>query len=630
MLNLMRKKAGSWMIKVLLALIVVVFMFWGVGSFQDRQGAVVAQVDGMPITYDEYNRAYNNMLDRLKQQIGNDVTDEMIQMFQVKEQALDGIVNRRLMLAEANRLGFRISEEELVDTIQSIPAFQREGRFDNDLYQRILNSLRMSPEGFEQDQRETIIIEKLRAFVAGNVKVSDLEARKTYEYQDARVSIDYLLVAPEKYTDITPTSEDLKPFYEERKEGYKTEPKIKVRYVRFIPKDYMDQVDVLEDEIRDYFDTHTEEFKTPKTVEARHILVNVANDADEATVEAARQKILDVLKKARDGEDFAELAKTHSEGPSKERGGLLGAFKKEDMVAPFSEKAFSMAAGDISEPVRTRFGWHLIKVEKINPETSKALAEASEGIKKNLSREKARALAYDAAEIFYDSVFENEDLKQIADEKKQAVQSTDFFDRQGPKEIGAGGTQFATAAFALKETSISEIIDIGDSYYVLQPMEREPAKIPDLAEVEAKVSADWKKMRQDEKAKADAETILGELSQKDGWVDVAKKHGLSSKTTDLFNRSEAIPDIGFERDLSQAAFALTEANPLTEKAVKGQKGYYLIRLKERKAPEPEGFEAKKEEIVQRLQSQKTMNLYNAFLARLKANSKITKNMEFFN
>lgn len=618
------------MIKVLLALIVVVFMFWGVGSFRNRQAAVVAHVDGIPITYDEYNRAYNNLLDQLGRQLGNNLTDETIQMFRVKDQALDTIVNRRLMLAEAKRLGFRISEEELVDSIQSIPAFQRDGRFDNELYQRILNSLRMSPEGFEQDQRETIIIEKLRAFVAGNVKVSDAEARQTYAYQDTRVSIDYLLVEPEKYKDVTPTSEELNTFYEEKKENYKTEPKIKVQFVRFIPKDYMDQVDVSADEIQEYFDAHTDEFKTPKTVEARHILINVANDADDVTVDAAREKILEVLKKAQAGEDFAELAKTYSEGPSKDRGGLLGAFKKEDMVAPFSEKAFSMAVGDISDPVRTRFGWHLIKVEKINPETSKTLDEASDTIKKNLSREKAKALAYDAAEAFYDKVFEDEDLKQIADEQKQTLQSTDLFDRQGPQKIGAGKAQFATAAFALKESGVSEIVDIVDSYYILQPTEREPAKIPDLADVKTKVSADWKKMRQDEKAKADAEAILGELNNVEVWPDVAKKHGISPVTTALFLRSEAIPDIGFERDLAQAAFELTEVKPLAEKVVKGQKGYYLIRLKERKAPDPAGFEAKKEEIIQRLQGQKSMNLYNAFLARLKANSEITKNLEFFN
>jgi len=616
------------MIKVVLALIVVVFMFWGVGSFRNRQAAVVASVNGMPITYDEYNRAYNDLIEQMNRQFGNNLNDEAIKMLQVKKQALDRVINRRLMLAEADRLGFRMSDQELVDTIQSIPAFQRDGKFDNNLYQRILNSLRMTPEGFERDQRDTILIEKLRAFVAGNVKVSDAEARQKYDWQDVTVAIEYLLVEPRTYKNVKPSPEELETYYNENKENYKTEPKIKVRYVRFTPQDYMAQVDVPEDEIRDYFDNNAEDFKTPKTVEARHILTKVDSEADDATVETARQKLLEVLKKARAGDDFAELAKTYSEGPSKDQGGFLGAFKKEEMVAPFSDKAFSMAVGEVSDPVRTRFGWHLIKVEKINPASSQTLAEATDQIKNQLSREKAMALAYDAAEALYDAVFEGEDIEQVATEQKLKVQTTDFFGGQGPPETGAGRSQFATTAFTLKEMDISEIIDAGDSYYLLQPFDKQPARVPPMTDVKDKVSADWVKKRQDEKAREDAEALLAELKKGKAMSAVEKKHAAAPQTTGFFKRSEAIPGIGSEGDITQAAFELTEAKNLAEKIIKGQKGYYIIRLKNRQAPDPAGFEAQKDKIVQQLRGQKGFGLYNTFLARLRADSEVNIKPEF--
>ena len=628
MLSLMRKKAGSWMIKVILALIVVVFMFWGVGSFRNQQATVVASVDGMPITYDEYNRVYNDLIEQLSRQMGSNLNEETLKMFQVKKQALDRIIDRRLMLAEANRLGFMISDQELIDSIQSISAFQRDGKFDNNLYQGLLNRLRMTPEGFELDQRDSILIDKLRAFVAGNVKVSDAEARQKYDWQDATVAIEYLLVEPRTYKDVKPSLEELETYYNEKKENYKTEPEIKARYVRFMPQDYMAQVEVSADEIRDYFETNAEDFETPKTVEARHILIKVDPEADDATVETARQKILEVLKKAQEGDDFAELAKTYSEGPSGSQGGLLGAFKKEEMVAPFSEKAFSMKVGELSDPVRTRFGWHLIKVEKINPASSQTLAEATDQIKNQLSLEKARVLAYDAAEALYDAVIEGENIEQVANDKKLSVKTTDFFGRQGPPNVGAGRSQFATTAFDLKEMDVSEIIDSGDSLYLLQPVEKQPPNIPPLADVKDKVSTDWVKQRQDEMARADAEALLAELKKGETMSAAGKKHALTPQATEFFKRNEAISGVGAETGITQAAFELSEAKNLAEKVVKGQKGYYLIQLKNRQVPDPAGFEAQKDKIVQQLQREKGFKLYNTLLARLRADSEINIKPEF--
>jgi peptidyl-prolyl cis-trans isomerase D len=624
----MRKKAGSWMIKVILALIVVVFMFWGVGSFRERRATVVASVDGIPIVYTEYNRAYNDLLEQLKRQFGNSLNDEAIKMLGVKKQALDRIINRRIMLTEAKRLGFRVSDKELIETIQSIPAFQRNGAFDNDAYQRIISQLHMTPEAFEQDYRDSMLIENLRLFVTDKVKVSEIEAMEWYNWQDARVSIEYLKVDPATYKDIEPTEEELDAYFKENQENYKTEPKVKVRYVRFNTKDFKDRAHIPDDEVREYFDTQTDEFETPKTVEARHIIIKVDADADDATVETARNKILDILEKARKGEDFATLAKTYSEGPSRDQGGQLGAFKKEDMVAPFSDKAFSMAEGEISDPVRTRFGWHLIKVEKINPATTQTFEASADKIRSKLAREKARELAYDAAESFLDLVFENENLIQIAEERKLDVQTTDFFGRQGPADISAGRSKFVTAAFDLKDNGVSEIIELGDDFCVLQLAETQPAAVPPLSDVEARVRADWVKMRQDEKAKADADTLLAELKKGTAMQDAGKTYGISPQTTPFFKRNDPIPDIGSEPGISREAFQLTKDKKLADRVIKGQKGYYLIELKERQPPDIDGFAAQKDAIIQRLKNQKSLKRYNLFLTQLKSESEIEVAPEF--
>jgi peptidyl-prolyl cis-trans isomerase D len=166
---------------------------------------------------------------------------------------------------------------------------------------------------------------------------------------------------PQRYKDIEPTDEEIRNYFDQHKDTYKTDPQIKVRYLHVKPEDYADKVTVSEDDIQDYYEDNPEKFKSPKTVEARHILIKLNPDASAEEVENARQRSETVLDMAKEGQDFAELAKKYSEGPTKTQGGNLGAFRREAMVKPFADKAFSMKAGEISEPVRTRFGWHIIK-----------------------------------------------------------------------------------------------------------------------------------------------------------------------------------------------------------------------------------------------------------------------------
>ncbi len=172
----------------------------------------------------------------------------------------------------------------------------------------------------------------------------------------------------------------LPPILKKTTHSIKPNPRQRFDYIQFLAADFNDQVEISDEEITAYYETHKATYGTPKTVEARHILIRVDENGDEEAVEEARKRLLPVLELARAGEDFGELAKIYSEGPSGPNGGALGAFKKEDMVAPFAEKAFSMAVDEVSDPVRTRFGWHLIKVEKINEATTKTLEEVKETI----------------------------------------------------------------------------------------------------------------------------------------------------------------------------------------------------------------------------------------------------------
>lgn len=622
MLDIIRKKAGSWMVKAIIFLIAVVFVFWGV-NIRDKAKGTIASVNDEPITLDEYNRTYDNLKEQVRKRFGNRLNDEMIANLGLRKQALKQLVEKKLMLMEAKRLNFRVTDEELENAIISIEAFQTDGIFDIRRYNSILNSIRLTPETFEVEQKESMLIGKLRSFITENIKVSDQEAMEYFKYQDASVDIDFVLFTTERYKNIKSTDDEIKAYFEKHKDTYKTKVKLKVRYLHFNPDSFKSEVKIDNDELLDYYETNRQEFYTPKTVEASHILIKAAKDADAETVENTKKKALEIMEMARKGKDFADLAKKYSEGPTGIRGGSLGAFKKEAMVKPFSDKAFSMKSGEISEPVRTRFGWHIIRVDKINEEFTTDFDTAKQEIREKLLIQKAGNLAYDKVDEVYEASSEGDDLGKIADLQNITIHTTDFFTEKEPVKGVKDGFKFTEAAFNLGLMEISDIQDLGDGYYIIQVIERIDEKIPFLKDIKEKVKVDLAKEKQDEKSKTDANAFLTALKAGGSIEEESAGSGLKTETTGFFKRSGSIKNIGFENEIVKAAFLLSKKNKLPDDVIKGKKGYYVIRFKNRKQPPVAEFAGEKKNISEKLLQQKKYQTFIAWLAQLESKSEIS-------
>ena len=637
MLRFLRQNASSWLIKIILGAIVLVFVFWGVGSFRAQRKDRVALVNGETITSKEYKAAYNSVIERLRQRVGNNLNDDMIKMFNVQNQALDMLIDKKLMLQEAAKLNLRVTNDELADTIKQIKAFQTDGNFDSLLYKNVLSQNRLTPEEFEVVQKESVLIEKVRSFIVSNVKISEQEATEWFKWENTSVNIDFALFEPGKYDDIDPTSDEISSFFEKNKESYKADAMIKVRFLRFEPDAYSSEVEITDEEIQDQYENNLEKFKTQKTVGARHILIKLDQNSNPETVEQKRKATFDILKLAREGMDFAKLAKQYSECPSKDRGGYLGEFKKNAMVKPFAEKAFQMKAGEISEPVRTQFGWHIIKVEKINEEKTVSFKEARDNIRNKLVKEKATNLAYEEAESVYDASFEGDDLIKNAEARGINIITTDFFTKnKGPvakidAKIDAkikNRSAFASYAFNLSLMEIGNIQDFEDGYYIIQPIEKIPEKIPEPKDVEERIRIDLIKQLQDEKASKDANEFLIALRDNDfsdaKWDTECKKLNLTTVATGFFKRNDSVPHIGSEQNISQEAFKqLSNKNMLPEAPIKGKKGYYIIKFKDRKEPELNEFEKEKETIKEKLLQQKIVKTFDAWLLSIRNKSIIS-------
>ncbi len=623
MLRLMRKQAGSWLIKILLGAIVIVFVFWGVGSFRSQRGDKIATVNGDPITIDEYRDTFDNLVEQLRRRFGNNLDEDMIKKLQVKKQALNQLISNTLLLQEAKRLKFRVSDTELANAISEIPAFQRAGTFDPRLYRNVIERLRMTPEEFEVAQRNAMMIEKLSTLVTSGVKISEQETMEWFNWANASVNIDFVLFEPDHYKDVNPPLEETKTFFESHKENYKTEAMVKARYLHFSPDEYGSKVTVSNEELREYYNENQEAFKTPNTVEARHILLRVDGNATPEAVKKAQERAISILKLAKEGKDFAELAKQYSEGPTRDSGGYLGTFTREDMVKPFADMAFSLKAGEISEPVRTRFGWHIIKVEKINEASVPSFDETEERIRKKLTEEREKNLAYDDAEAVSDVSFEEDDLLKVAKERNLTVLTTDFFSRKGPEKGISTPSEFASIAFNLLVGEISDIQEFENGYYIIQIIDKIPPKIPEFTQVEEKVRADFIKEKQGEKAKADADSFLTALKSGKSMDAESRHFNLTPTSTGFFKRSDSIPKIGPEREIAETAFQLTNEKKLADNVIKGAKGYYVIQFNDRKTPEAENFIKEKEDIEKRLIAQKKSKTFDALLTQIRSKSDIS-------
>jgi len=492
MLDLMRKHAGTWMIKVLLAAIVVVFVFWGVGSWTSHQQGIVATVNGQSISQEDYRASYNRLVDQARQNFGNSLNEDMLKSLQLPQMALDQLIDRALMRQAAERMKLEVSDEELSQSVRAVPAFQSNGSFDRRRYQQVLSLNRMTPEAFEVGQRESLLIEKLSRVITDGVKVSDSEAEEWYRWSNAEAKVDYVCLDSDRYKDTPAPPEELAAFFERSKESYRTEPEISVRYLVVSPDAFAGKVSLTEAEVRDYYDANAQRFEIPKTVEASHILIRLPADAAPAAVEAAGRRIQEVLSLAREGKDFAELARQYSEDEgTRPQGGSLGAFPREAMIQPFADVAFSLPAGQISDPVRTRFGFHLIRVAKVNEGRSRGFDEVKPEIESLLKRERARTLAYDEAEAAYDAAAAaNNDLAAVAAGRKLEVKTTGFFTRGAPPQGIGPADPFAQAAFQLAAGELSDIQDLGGDYYLLQVADTRPSRIPELSAVEARVRQD--------------------------------------------------------------------------------------------------------------------------------------------
>ena len=561
MLNRMRQHM-SWL-KWSLGIVVLAFIIFYIPDFLRGSGAdaasgeTIARVEGQDITANEFRRTYQAQLQAYRSAYGGQMSEQLLKQLGVEQQILQQMVDERAQLADARRLGVSVSDAEVRERILSIPAFQENGAFIGDQrYQQLLRMQRppMTAAEFEDNVRRQLTVQKLRSSVTDWMSVTDKDLEQEYRRRNDKVKLAVVSLTADSFrTQVTVSDGDIAGYFADHKDEFKIPEKRKIRYLLIDIDALRAKVVVPPSEIERTYNNNLEQYSTPEQVRASHILLKTEGK-DDAAVKA---KAEDILKQARAGADFAELAKKYSEDEaSQKNGGDLDYFGRGRMVAEFDQAAFALEPGKISDLVKTQYGYHIIKVVDKKAATTRPLADVRQQIQDQLAYERAQAQASDLAQALEKEITKPSDLDRVAKEKGLTVQESGFFARDEPI-LGLGQSpEAASRAFEMKQGDVAGPLRASRGFIFETMVAKQDPYVPKLDEVKERVREEVIKRKARDLSQQRAAEIALKLKNAPDFEKAAKASGLEAKTTELIARDSPIPDLGVAKAVEDAAFKL--------------------------------------------------------------------------
>lgn len=580
--------------------------------------AVVAKVGGERITANEYQRAYRRQRDQLQRMYQGRLDPAMMEQFGIREQTLQSLVEQKLVALEAARLGLRVDDETLAREIRTSPGLQENGAFIGAAeIRRRLDQAGISEQEFQEAMRADLVTQRLQSVVTDGVLVSPGEVEREYRRRNEQAKVEYVKVegaAPAT----APTDAEASARYQAKPDAYKLPERRVVSYVLVSDEALRSRVTVTDAEIGTYYNEHPDQFQVPEEACASHVLFKVkANpEAKEGHADAEAKKLAEeVAAQLKAGEDFAAVAKKRSEDEgSGSQGGDLGCFARDRMVPEFSNAAFSLPIGQVSDPVKTSFGYHVIRVSSRQEQRQRQLLEVKDAIRARLTNERTQALAQSQVQALGEALGRGRSLEAAAKEQGLTVQKSAPLAR-GAAEPPLASPQVAARAFELKvgETAPEPLRVGAREQAFIALAEVQAPRVPALAEVQAQVKADIARERAAEAARARA-VELRAAAEKDGLEKAATARNLVRKETpELIGRGLPMGELGVSPALEQAAYE-APAGTLSEPiAVEG--GYAVIRVLDRKGFDADAFAKERDTIATGLREARKQQMFRAYMTQ---------------
>ena len=625
MLEKFRSYAQTKAAKIILALILVPFALFGIDSYLNQAGnnLSIAKVNGYKIALPEYNRAIENVRNRIMSE-GKKVDPAMFDSFEFKESVIDGLITKQLLNNDIKKSRFRITDQQLSQYIIGMPEFQKDGKFSQEIYDKVLQNNQLTPKKFEESIRNDLLIQQVRdglqklTFIPPNNLAETLKATS----QQREISIAEFKTK-EYMTKANIAEKDMQAFYDQNKSKFLAPEQVKAEFVVFSLANILPTINVTEDEIKSFYKANADKYQNQQQREASHILIAASKNAPPAEKAKAKARAEDVLNQIRKNpKQFEELATKYSQDPeSAKKGGDLGSFGRGMMVKPFDDAVFSMKVNEISNIVESDFGYHIIKLTKIIGEGGGFDAMRPQ-IKAELIYQKGQEKFAALAEEFSNKVYEqSSSLDAVSKRFNLPIQKTDWISRNDSDKFFKNEALMSAlySKESIKDHRNTEAIEVTPNNLI-------SARVVDYKAQSTKPFADVKKNIEDylkfESAKkmvaSEGEVALKSLtdaSRKIEWqpatlVDRKNTKGLSDA---VVNHAYKMP---------------TDKLPSYSGFIDGNNGYVIVKVNKVSFPN-DSNEENKQAFASDYSEALSAEYLSAYLKGLKAKASVSVNQKFF-
>jgi peptidyl-prolyl cis-trans isomerase D len=541
------------------------------GDTSRAESNVLASIHGSNITTTELQRTVQARF-RNSQQMDQ---SRIIPM--VAGSMLDEMVLQRALNSETKKMGIEVSDQELQQTLQTIPWLTQNGSFIGmDHYQDVIyQQTGMSVPEFEAELRQRLLQDKIRSVVTDGVEVTPQEVMQEFQHRNAKAKIEYVLFDPSQFIKgVKVSPEALEAFFKKNPDRYKLPEQRKIRYVMIDPDSVRGQVKVTDEEARQYYTQHLSDYRISDRVKVAHILFKTTGKTP-AEAAAIEKKASDVLKQIKGGADFAELAKKNSEDTTASKGGELGWLVRGQTVKEFEDTAFSMKPGQVSDLVKTVYGIHILKLEDKQTAHLQSFDEVKDSILADLLKHRVA----DAQEKLADDLSRTLRLKPDAFEdtvRKAGLETKEsplFRYGQAVADLGSGDT-FENLAFQLHKGEVGTPISVPKGQAIIQLADIVPEHVPTLEEVRARVEEDYRAEQSNVLAADKAKQFAAQVKTGD-FAKIAKADGLTAKQSKDFTQQDSVEGLGPGSQLS-AAFTLKEGQTSDVISLKGNSVVFRV------------------------------------------------------
>ncbi len=639
MLKLMRDnlKNLKWILWfVVFIFVLLIFVDWGAGRGQGRgMAGLAAKVGGVAITEAEFLRELRSTEERYRQQYGEQ-WEQLRQQVDLAAMTLQNMIDREILLRHAARMGFRVEDEELLQRIVSFPGLQREdGSFvGEELYARILRANQTTPELFEEALRRDMLLEKLEQALAGGIVIPDAEVEREYRRRNEKASFEVLFVGSNMAMNrVTATEAEARAYYDSHQEEFTHGEQRRLLYLLVDNLKLRRALTVPESQIVEYYTTHQNEFQTSEEVRARHILIRPATQDDQGWRDA-QTRLREVAQRAvAPGADFAALARQYSEDEgSKASGGDLGWFGRGRMVKEFEDAVFALQVGEVSGPVKSQFGYHLIKLEERRPAGVQPLEEVRDRVRDRVAEgladaEGSRRAAALREKIEAAKLTTDEQWRSLVDDVVTSNVTPYFAAGEAIPGIGRDPELLAEVA-AAKEGAVGGPRRTPRGWIVYRVAQIRKAGTTPFEEAKQEAEEGAKRQKAVALLRQELEARRANLRSAP-FSTVAPLVGGTANTVTDHTRGGAIPGVGVAQALEDAVFA-TSVGAVTPVVAVGDRGVAVAKVTAKTLFDPQEFARDKETVRKSLVQGELDRLLAALLAEAKREDPPTVNQELLN